>query len=94
MFASLLFASALFGSQPAQGERTANYRCDADVSFSVVYEKKGTALVMIQGGAYRLKSAGDNRWSDGQGQELVVGDATATWKSGVDGLRKCDEAGE
>ena len=89
MLASLLLAGSLFGPNPAPAERTANYRCEGGVSFSLIYETKGTALVMIGGGAYRLKRAGDDRWTDGQGQSLVVGDSEAVWTSGVDGARKC-----
>ena len=46
---------------------------------------------MIQGGAYRLKPAGKDTWSDGMGQTLTDGDSEATWTSRTDGARECSE---
>lgn len=73
----------------AYTERTANYRCGGAYGFSVIYEKTGSLLVMIAGGAYRLRSRGDGAWADGRGQKLVVNARGAVWTSVADGVRHC-----
>jgi hypothetical protein len=94
MLASILLAAALFGNAPQPDETTKKYRCEGGPSLSVTFEKGGVARVFLGGGAYRLKAIGNGRWADGQGQELVVDDQDATWTSGVDGVKKCEESDE
>ena len=86
-----LGAIVLTGVDPTTGERTAKYRCEAGPSLSVVFQTNGAARVMLGGGAYLLKPAGADRWSDGMGQTLTISGESATWTSGVDGVRTCSE---
>lgn len=91
MFSIVFVAGSLFGSAPPPADRTVRYACDGDLQFSVTFETSGVARVFIAGGGYRLRKSGDNRWSDGRGQTLVVDGADAVWSSGVEGERACAE---
>ncbi|MFO1116353.1 MAG: hypothetical protein U1E28_11755 [Beijerinckiaceae bacterium] len=91
MLSIILTAGSLFGSAPPPADRTVRYSCDGDLEISVTFEKSGVARVFIAGGGYRLRKTGENQWSDGQGQSLVVDDSSAVWSSGVEGKRACSE---
>ena len=52
----LFFLALVCGVSSAQAQAYMNFKCADGGGFSLIFEKAGTALVMIDGGALRLQN--------------------------------------
>ena len=95
--AALGFLAGLAGcvAAAAEAEKAVDYRCDDGSVFTLIFEKAGTALVMIDGGAFRLsdrRPASGIWYADGAQEFRGKGDE-ATWKMTGRPLTRCRTIG-
>lgn len=80
--AILLFAILLCIASPGRADEAVNFVCDDGKGFTVIFERAGTVLIMIDGGALRLedrRSASGFRFASRYGEFRGKGD-TARFK--------------
>jgi len=75
MIRAILFLLAMIGgASSAQAQAYMNFKCADGGGFSLIFEKAGTALVMIDGGALRLqkREAASGMWYASPHSDLRV----------------------
>jgi membrane-bound inhibitor of C-type lysozyme len=67
---------------PTQAGPYVNYACADGAKLSLIFEKSGTALVMVEGGALRLQNRhpASGLWYASSAGELRANGATATFR--------------
>ena len=77
MIRAMLFLLAMVGgASSVQAQAYMNFKCADGGGFSLIFEKAGTALVMIDGGALRLQkreAASGLRYASPHGDLRVTG---------------------
>jgi hypothetical protein len=97
MIRAILFLLAMIGGvSSVQAQAYMNFKCAGGGGFSLIFEKAGTALVMIDGGALRLqkRKAASGLWYASPHGDLRVTGAKARFSMEGRSPTSCVKVGE